>query len=301
MRGFVVVLPDNKNQKSRGLFCARNRGDTALARINIEDELFRDARFLWLSEEVGGSAKALGFLVQFWLAAQRRWGQGELLPASEFLPMWEPLIKVGFAKRIDDSVYARGAEERFAWYRTRKKAAVEAGKKSAKVRKSRTGSAQPKAPNHARTIGSGTPNHVRTMSEPNPNPPTLTLNIKDLRDQQDLVTTPRPRSEKISNAHLRARLLAAYQAYPRKRGKKDGLAYLTRKSWTEEELASFELAVRNYAAHCAGEEQRFIKHFSTWVRREWEDWVEPEQELFGCKPGEYDPMPDTHAGGGECT
>jgi len=144
-----------------------------VARINIEDELFRDSRFLWLSDVLGSSTKALGMLVQFWMAAQRRWGRGELLPDIEFLPMWQPLLEVGFAERRCNGVYAKGSEQQFAWYRAEIEKTSRAGLASAKARKKKFGTAVPTNATN-RTQSEPEPNPVFGKSEPEPNPPTPT-------------------------------------------------------------------------------------------------------------------------------
>lgn len=67
-----------------------------------------------------------------------------------------------------------------------------------------------------------------------------------------------------------------YQKYPRKIGRKAGMEYLAKKSWNTDRLQALEIAIENYANHCKDQEQKYIKHFSTWVK-EWEDWVEIER------------------------
>ncbi len=65
-----------------------------------------------------------------------------------------------------------------------------------------------------------------------------------------------------------------YDAYPRKIGRTRGLARLAKVP--ARDLPLLERAVANYAQHCKahGTEQKFIKHFSSWVT-EWRDWIDP--------------------------
>lgn len=70
-------------------------------------------------------------------------------------------------------------------------------------------------------------------------------------------------------------LLKAYDAYPRKIGKSKGLAKAVRDIRDEDEIGAFGEAVSNYALYvkAQGLEQKFIKHFSTFVG-EWRDWLD---------------------------
>lgn len=160
-----------------------------MARINIEDELFTDVRFRFLSRELGNEDEALGMLVRFWHIAQKHWGRGRLVPKNEFLMGgFEALSKAHFVDERPDGYYARGSEERFAWYLER----VNAGKASARARLKKYGSAQP-LPEHSfedsRTL-------VRRPSEP------LTLTL-----------TPTLKEE-VTTADFFVKLLGEYSKPP---------------------------------------------------------------------------------------
>lgn len=70
---------------------------------------------------------------------------------------------------------------------------------------------------------------------------------------------------------------AVYKSYPRKMGKKKGLAVCRAKIKTPEQYEKLRQAVDRYSAHVktAGTEPEFIKHFSTFMNS-WEDWLDPE-------------------------
>jgi hypothetical protein len=90
-----------------------------MARINIEDGLFADARFQRLARILNGNSdQALGMLVRFWQLAQKHWGdEMSLVPEDEFT--WgdfAPLLETKFAEKREGGYYARGSEQRFNWY-----------------------------------------------------------------------------------------------------------------------------------------------------------------------------------------
>lgn len=101
-----------------------------MARVNIEDSIYKDERFINLAIEMRGKYPALGALVSAWSIAQ----QWFLKSATGDIPLDEwakfeagPLVEsVGFASRRETGVYMRGAREQFAWLKQRS----EAGRKN---------------------------------------------------------------------------------------------------------------------------------------------------------------------------
>lgn len=66
-----------------------------------------------------------------------------------------------------------------------------------------------------------------------------------------------------------------YNAYPRKKGKAAGLKKLQSTIKTLEQYEAVMAGVERYATECAGKEQQYIKHFSTWVNQEgWHDGLD---------------------------
>lgn len=68
-----------------------------------------------------------------------------------------------------------------------------------------------------------------------------------------------------------------YAEYPRKIGKKTGYERLRKKITTIEKFNLFCDAVRNYVKMTAGQEEKYILHFSSFVNR-WEDFI-PEDHI----------------------
>jgi hypothetical protein len=105
------------------------RGDN-LARINIEDSLFKDARFLDFCIKLGDRQLALGRLVWAFIVAQKYYLDEEndrLIPADEWQRQGcsDELIAFGLAERRERGIYVCGSEDQFSWLVQR----VEAGRK----------------------------------------------------------------------------------------------------------------------------------------------------------------------------
>lgn len=151
-----------------------------MARINVDDDVESHPEYRKLHTLVGDDDRALGMLVRFWRVAQKFWGRHELVPASE-INRWgfEPLVQAGWAVETPEGYKARGAEEKFGWYRDKKAQSSEGGKRSAEVRRSKYGTAQP-LPKQTRT-------DVERQFEP-PNPlslsPALSLSQKEEEEEQ---------------------------------------------------------------------------------------------------------------------
>lgn len=89
-----------------------------MARINIEEELFRDKRFSDLSFALGSRDLAMGRLVFAWRLAQERWSKGKnLIPKEE----WEKqgfgkeIIECGLAVEFEHGIYMCGSSHQFDW------------------------------------------------------------------------------------------------------------------------------------------------------------------------------------------
>jgi len=104
-----------------------------MARINVEDSLFRDNRFLKLTIKTGSVPLALGFLIQAWIVAQKFY-----LTETQTIPLdhWKAqdlsdlLIEVGLAEIIDQGVRMKGADTQFGWLKHR----VDAGRKGGQTK-----------------------------------------------------------------------------------------------------------------------------------------------------------------------
>jgi hypothetical protein len=102
-----------------------------VARINIEDSIYKDHRFLELIIMMGGTDAALGSIVRAWSTAQDYWLQnGVGIP----LPVWKKqklrleLLEVGLAEIRGDFVYISGSEKQFLWLEQRQMAGEKGGR-----------------------------------------------------------------------------------------------------------------------------------------------------------------------------
>lgn len=97
-----------------------------MARINIEDSLFKDARWWKLIIKVGCQYKGLGYLTKAWILAQEHWIEYGNVPSKAWPEELDILIEMELAVRNDDgSVYVKGSKKAFSWLEQR----VEAGRK----------------------------------------------------------------------------------------------------------------------------------------------------------------------------
>lgn len=113
-----------------------------MPRINVEENLFSDPRFLDLCDELG-RFEATGRLIFFWRVAQKYWLEDDSqggIPDEVFgrKEIWKPLADCGLAEKRGNFWYAKGAEAQFDWYLRKKRAGKAGGKKSAELRASKT-------------------------------------------------------------------------------------------------------------------------------------------------------------------
>ena len=91
-----------------------------MARINIEDSLFKDGRFLDLCIHYGDRQRALGAIVWAFIVAQKFFLSEEserLIPLNEWKRQKcdDKLIEFGLAETKDKGIYVCGSEDQFAW------------------------------------------------------------------------------------------------------------------------------------------------------------------------------------------
>lgn len=79
---------------------------------------------------------------------------------------------------------------------------------------------------------------------------------------------------------------SVYEKYPRKLGKAKGIQALVKQIQSETDFASLQRAVENYATAMIGTEEKFIKHFSSFIGTEksgypWREWIDykPRQSM----------------------
>lgn len=252
-----------------------------MARINVEDSIWSDSRFMQLCLLLGDQFKAVGCLVVAWKTAQQHWCPNRNpIPKKAFLEAGLPieLVKANFADVVEgEAILMRGCDKHFAWWFEKQ----EAGRKSAEARKEKYGSAQPvRTPvRDSRTPVRETSNTTRTA----PEPLTLTLSLDTINKPQT-GGAPLPSVAECvgleSDKKAQFDFEKIFEAYPRPLGKKDGLVIAKRSITTQENYEKLATAVNNYAEHMKreGTELKHIKYFSSFMTS-WEDWVTPPKQL----------------------
>lgn len=104
-----------------------------MARINIEDAIYKDMRFIQLIQRLGSVDAALGALVRAWSLAQTYYLSAEtdrLIPLFEWKRQMIPdaIVEVGLAERREQGIYICGAEKQFAWLIQRQDAGKKGGR-----------------------------------------------------------------------------------------------------------------------------------------------------------------------------
>jgi len=123
-----------------------------MARINIEDSLFKDDRFLELVARLGNKTLALGVIVEAFILAQKHYlkeSNDRLIPLSEWerslngskrdvtgangeqrMTYGKILLEVDLAENRPNGIYVRGSENKFGWLLQRSNA----GKKGKRLK-----------------------------------------------------------------------------------------------------------------------------------------------------------------------
>lgn len=106
-----------------------------MARINIEESLFKDVRFDDLKMKLGSVDTALGAMVRAWSLAQKWYLKEEtsrLIPITEWRKqrISDFIIEVGLAEVRNDGIYVSGSESQFAWLLQRQSAGKKGGRPS---------------------------------------------------------------------------------------------------------------------------------------------------------------------------
>lgn len=91
-----------------------------MARINIEDSIYKDFRFMTLIMKTGSVDHALGCLVRAWSLAQDWFLVGDtqgMIPLAEWKKQGisDLLLEVKLAEAHDNLIRVSGSEEQFAW------------------------------------------------------------------------------------------------------------------------------------------------------------------------------------------
>ncbi len=208
-----------------------------MARINVEDHFWIEITAL--AAKLGNQDLAVGQVIRFWRIIQEKHKHKRTLNDDEFKAhgFSEHLFDL-FAIRTPEGITARGAEKHFSWLRSR----VYNGKmggKQAQANRSKSKQAEPSSSSSSSSSSS-------------------ISNSKNTIAQTDV------------------RASELYDSYPRKVGRKKGLARLRTILAKNGAFEQIQLAITNYTSHCENlkMETKFIKHFTTFLS-EWEDWLDP--------------------------
>lgn len=98
-----------------------------MARINIEDSLFKDSRFIDLMIKIGDKDAALGKIVRAFIVAQSHYlstDNDRLIPKSEWKKQGcsDDLLDVGLAEEKKKGIYVFGSDDQFKWLLQRQNA-----------------------------------------------------------------------------------------------------------------------------------------------------------------------------------
>ena len=107
-----------------------------MARINLEDSLYSDVRFMRLLCALRDPELALEIVVSAWQVAQRHWVRGqELVPEEKwrYIRHGDVLLEIGLARRSEAGIYVCGSTEHFAWLINSVEAGRRGGRKRSKV------------------------------------------------------------------------------------------------------------------------------------------------------------------------
>jgi hypothetical protein len=246
-----------------------------MARINIEDSLYKDHRFFELLQKLGSTDAALGAVVRAWTVAQEYWianGVGIPLPVWKKQKLRPELIEVGLAEERGEFIYVCGSEMQFAWMTLKIKAGRTGGRVSAQRPRDEKGQLLPKG-----ACVEIIDKTIQAESKRNPSsakPLALALTLTQKKEEYiDRKPTTFSKSGVFD-------LELAYKKFPRKEGKSKGLKKLTSEIKSEASFNQLLLAVENYAASRRNQDQKFTKHFSSFVSewRDWIDWAPPQEK-----------------------
>lgn len=178
---------------------------TQMARVNIEDSIFTDYRFMNLVLKLGNPDTALGALARAWRLAQDyylREDTGRKIPLSDWKQqgMNDALIEVNLARVEDDHVYVSGSETQFAWLAQKSDAGKAVSDKKLKqlqvARQKRWGQNSEDSLNDLSSEDSETPSEVSDSE---------TLN--DLNGSEALTLSPSlSHSQKSNKTHTRVKV-----------------------------------------------------------------------------------------------
>lgn len=142
-----------------------------MARINIEESFWNDARFKIFSKKLGDEDRAIGMMVRLWRLAQEYWKKDQLIDEKifELSGFSDLLFDVGLVIKTDKGIYVKGSKTSFNWLMKIMKGAKNGGKASVISRENRFGTPNPRS--NILDLGEPSVNPSRTPCEPLVNHP----------------------------------------------------------------------------------------------------------------------------------
>jgi len=227
-----------------------------MPRINIEDELWHDARFKAFSRKVGSEVMAIGSLIVAWRAAQSYFKVNKIgIPVDQFklLENWEMMLECRMAEDRGEFIYFNGSAKAFNWLLGKSDFGKLGGIESARVKRG----------------------FVEIIDK----------KVKQTQADSSRLQPSSSSSSSSSNSNTKKKTIVAfapdfeslYQSYPLKKGKMRGLKQCGIQITTREDFDSLSKAILNYREDCRKNktEPKYIKHFSTFLN-EWRDWTDPD-------------------------
>jgi hypothetical protein len=242
-----------------------------MARINIEDSLFKHNGFTKLLLKLGSRRAALGALVEAFMLAQEHFlsdASERLIPLSEWKrqEIADEIIESGLAEVREKGIYVFGSNEQFAWLLQKQNAGRKGG-----IAKAHANDLNVAGASGCLAFDSGS--KPPTLPLPLSLPPSL-----DPSHSQKQIHVKKTRVAKapvVSEFNLES----IYEAYPKRDGglnKKGGLAFLSSKIATAEHFEKAKAAVNNYAKFCELKgwvKTSYVKQFSTFFGKD-DPWLE---------------------------
>jgi hypothetical protein len=160
-----------------------------MARVNIDDRLFSDPRWMNFVLHVGCQDKAVGMYYRAVRLVQNHWRSDFLVPLKSWRTLKVPLEKFGLAEITKDGVYLHGSDKRLSWYKTRM-AASEAG--VAKKREKRKNHMDNHGEPYGQPNGKPTRNHMDNPPVPVPVPVLNSANALVAKTHGDAIAAAPP-------------------------------------------------------------------------------------------------------------
>lgn len=237
-------------------------------RLNLEDRAFNDTRFLKLSKLLKiDSFSSYGIMCFVWYHSQNRlMTQCTDEQINEFTlykfdknELVNALVQSGFLHKMDNVNYMIVGNEKHV---------LKLNELQNNGKFGHLGSSFGKLGGRPKGVMKNP--HQGVMENPPIQFNSMQYNSIQYKERENTYTL------KSKNGFER-QILALYEKYPRKAGKTRGIKKLTSEIKSDKDLEHFSLAIDNYKKSVDGSDEKYIKHFSTFVS-EWRDWIETKKE-----------------------